>query len=200
MPIALVTPAPRHLASYEEALERGYCPSTTRPALREEHLAALRAAPEAFLAQQDDPEGKGSPMTLPDGSQVPRIPSIVRWMWDEAFAGSISLRWQRGTADLPPHVLGHIGYSVVPWRQRRGYATRALALILPEAARRGLTQVDITTRPDNLPSQKVIAANGGVLVGEFTKGPEYGGSRELLFRIALARPAAAPSGAVTATG
>jgi predicted acetyltransferase len=116
---------------------------------------------------------------------VPRISSIVRWIWDGAFAGSIGLRWQPGTTALPAYCLGHVGYSVVPWRRQRGYATRALALILPEAARRGLSHVDITTDPGNLASRKVIEANGGTLVERFAKGPKYGGSESLLYRIAL---------------
>lgn len=181
----LVTPAPEHLASYKDALRRGYFPSTTRPALRDEHLAALRDDPGSFLAGQDDPDGKGPPVTLPDGTRAPRIPGIVRWLWDGAFAGGISLRWQPGTPALPPHVHGHVGYSVVPWRRRRGYATRALALILPEAARRGLPHVEITTDPGNIASRRVIEANGGVLLGRFAKGPEYGGGEGLLYRIVL---------------
>ncbi len=54
-------------------------------------------------------------------------------MWDaEGFAGTIGLR---GTADggpLPPPVPGHVGYSVVPWRRRRGCATGALGAALAE--------------------------------------------------------------------
>ncbi|MFN8147822.1 MAG: GNAT family N-acetyltransferase [Candidatus Nanopelagicales bacterium] len=125
-------------------------------------------------------------MTLPDGSVVPRIPSFVRWMWDGEFCGSINARWQHGTVALPPTCLGHIGYSVVPWKQRRGYGTKALALILDEVRlETDLPYVEITTDPDNLGSQRVIEANGGVLVERFDKGPAYGHGEGLRYTIAL---------------
>jgi predicted acetyltransferase len=107
-------------------------------------------------------------------------------MWDAGgFAGSINLRWLKGTTNLPPHVLGHIGYSVVPWKRQRGYATQALGLLLPLARVEGLAFVDITTDPGNTPSQKVILANGGVLVERFDKGPTWGNQPGLRFRIPL---------------
>jgi predicted acetyltransferase len=112
-----------------------------------------------------------------------RIPGFKRWLWDGEFCGSIGLRWQPGTTELPPHCLGHIGYAVVPWKQRRGYATSALRLILPEAKAVGLSYVEITTDPDNIPSQRVIAANGGVLVERFRKPPQFGSKPGLRFRI-----------------
>ena len=70
---------------------------------------------------------------------------------------------------MPSHVLGHIGYSVVPWKRRRGYATRALGLILSDAHAEGLEYVEITTDLDNIASQRVIEANGGLLVERFRK-------------------------------
>lgn len=73
------------------------------------------------------------------------------------------LRFQPGTEELPPYCLGHIGYSVVPWKQRRGYATAALGLLLPIAKAEGLERVLITCKDTNLASRKVIEANGGVL-------------------------------------
>ena len=141
--------------------------------------------PESFLQAMDDREGRAGPIRLPDGSLVPRLPGFHRWIWDGDFAGSIGFRWQPGTPELPPSCLGHIGYSVVPWKQRRGYATRALALLLPEARKEGLDYVELTTDPDNLPSQKVVTANGGVLVKRFRKEPAYGQAEALLFRIFL---------------
>jgi predicted acetyltransferase len=106
-------------------------------------------------------------------------------MWDGEFCGSIGLRWQPGTTDLPPYCLGHIGYAVVPWKQGRGYATRALELLLPEAKAQGLAFVEITTNADNVASQRVITSNGGQLIERFNKPAVYGGAPSLRFRIRL---------------
>ena len=133
----------------------------------------------------EDREGIGPAITLPDGSMVDRLPGFHRWMWDGEFCGTIGLRWQAGTSELPPQYLGHIGYSVVPWKRRLGYATLALALLLPEAKLIGLAYVEITTDLDNHVSQRVILANGGVLVEQFTKLPQYGGKQGLQFQIHL---------------
>jgi predicted acetyltransferase len=193
--VQLVRPTHQHLAAYTAALKRGWSADNVRgAAAAAEELARIEADPAAFLRGFDDPEALAGPVTLADGSQVPRIPGLRRLMWagpgeaasdDEAFIGSIGLRWMKGGAPLPPHVLGHIGYTVVPWHQRRGFATQALGLILPLARAQGLAAVEITTDPDNEPSQRVITANGGVLVEQFDKGPVYGHRPGLRFRIVL---------------
>ena len=95
------------------------------------------------------------------------------------------MRWQPGTSELPSYILGHIGYAVVPWKEGRGRAKAALALVLDDARTRGLDWVELTTTEDNIPSQRVIQANGGALVGAFEKSPHYGGGRALLWRIVL---------------
>ena len=139
----------------------------------------------AFLASLVDLEATGGPVTLPDGSKVPKLPGYRRWLWDGEFCGSIAFRWQIGTEALPDYCLGHIGYGVVPWKQRRGYATDALRQLLPEAKARGLRYVEITTEPENIVSQRVIEANGGILVERFTKAPQYGGTPGLRYRVSL---------------
>jgi len=183
--LQLIRPTEQHLPSYVAALERGWFPNNLRPESATEELDQIARDPAAFLAHLDDPDAKAPPVILPDGSRVVRIPGYRRWMWDGEFAGSIGFRWQPGTVELPPHVLGHIGFSVVPWKRRRGYATRALALLLPEVRATGLPYVELTTDPDNVPSQRTIIANGGRLVEKFTKPAAYGSEVGLRFRIDL---------------
>jgi predicted acetyltransferase len=89
------------------------------------------------------------------------------------FCGSIGFRWQRGPEALPPTCLGHIGYAVVPWKRGRGYATHALREVLRDASEQGSRYVEIATSPDNVPSQRVIEANGGVFVEEFVEPLRY---------------------------
>lgn len=182
----LVTPGLEHLPSYIDALERGWSADNMRAAAAAEELAKIRQDAEAFVGGMTDREAKGDPVRLPDGSLVPRLPGLRRWLWDGEFCGSIGLRWQPGTAALPPYCLGHIGYAVVPWKQGRGYAKRALSLMLPLAQAEGLPFVQVTTGPDNLASQRVIAANGGRLVEQFAMPPNYGRATGLRYRIDLA--------------
>lgn len=183
----LVWPAEHHLPSYVAALERGWAADNVRgEAAAREELEKIAEDPARFLAAMVDREAKGPPVALPDGSTAARLPGYRRWMWDGEFCGSIGFRWQKGTEALPPHCLGHIGYAVVPWKQGRGYATRALRELLPDAKAEGLAYVEITTDPANVASQRVILANGGVLVERFIKPAQYGGAEGLRFRIALA--------------
>ena len=182
----LVWPAETFLHSYVSALERGWSPDNvlgTAAALQE--LSEIAADPARFVASLVDREAQGPPVTLPDGTTVPRLPGYRRWLWDGEFCGSIGFRWQRGTAELPPYVPGHIGFGVVPWKRNRGYARRALAFLLEDAKAEGLAYVELTTDPENLASQKVIAANGGVLVERFRRSAHYGASEALRFRIPL---------------
>ena len=182
--VELVRPTLEHLPGYVGALARGWAPDNTRgdAGVREE-LAEIAKGAAAFVALQTDIEAQGPPVTLNDGSTVPRLPGYRRWVWDGEFCGIIGFRWQPGTHELPPTCLGHIGYGIVPWKRRLGYATAALGMILRDAPARGLSYVEITTDPDNVASQKVIEANGGVLVERFTKTAHHGGKPGLRYRI-----------------
>ena len=179
----LLRPSMELLPGYIAALKRGWSPDSLNPAATAEELAAIASDPAGFVAGHEDLEALGAPLRLPDDSLAPRLPGFWRWIWDGGFCGAIGLRWQPGTAVLPDHVPGHVGYGIVSWRQGQGYATRALALLLPQAWRLGLEHVEVVTEPGNLGSRRVVAACGGVLVGRYRTDPAYGSVEKLRYRI-----------------
>ena len=175
--IELVEPNLDRLPGYVAALETGWSPSAIRD-LSGTHLDAIRADAGAFL--RDLTRHEGGTFTHADGTLTPRLPGRLFWIWDGEFCGSINVRFVPGTLDLPPHVSGHVGYAVVPWKARRGYATRALALLLPVARELGLPRVLVTCDADNAASRRVIEANGGIAAGERV-APDHPSGRTLLF-------------------
>ena len=186
MSISLVSPSLAHLPSYVAALEAGWSPDNVRGLVAtEEQLAAIALDPDAFVGGLNTRDPGGRTVKLLDGTVMPRLWAFTRWMWDGAFCGAISLRWRPGGSTLPEHVPGHIGFAVVPWKRGQGFATEALRSILPEARALGLDYVELTTLPDNFASQRVVTANGGLLVRSFEKSPHLGGGETLLFRIDL---------------
>jgi len=192
MTVRILKPTLDTLPGYRAALERGWSPDTIRSAeTAKAQIAAIADDPAGFVDRLEDREARRGPVRLPDGSSVKRIPGFARWIWeggldDGAFCGSISFRWQKGTTAPPPHVLGHVGYTVVPWKRGRGNAAKALRLLLPEIAGLGLPHIDITTDPDNVASQKVALSAGARFITRKPKPPAFGDGEVLLFRIDFA--------------
>lgn len=185
--VHLVAPGTEQLPSYLDSLRRGW---SSQEATEDPEAAAAEEQfvledPVRFLFELNDPAGGGRPVSLPDGTEVPRIPGVRRWIWDGDYCGAISLRWQPGSMELPPHCLGHIGYAVVPWKRRRGYATAALREMLGIARAEGLPYVDIVTDTENTASQAVVLASGGVLAEEFVAPESQGSFAALRFRVTL---------------
>lgn len=177
-PVSLVAPSLETLAGYETALARGWSPDNWRD-VSAEQLAALRADASQFLDDLTNPNGT---VRLANGRIVPRIPFRLFWIWDGEFCGRIDFRFLPGTEELPAHVSGHVGYAVVPWKRRCGYATQAVRLILPVARGEGFQRIVIICGDDNLPSRKVIEAAGGLFVGA-RPDPDQPGRSELIFHV-----------------
>jgi predicted acetyltransferase len=158
-----------------------------RPEQAAEDLSEIKQDAPAYLAKLDGTAPNPAPVRLPDGSSVPRLPGFVRWMWDGQFAGSINFRYQKGTAALPAYVLGHVGYTTVPWKAGNGYATAALRSLLVEiGTSTDLAHIELTTDIDNTASQRVIQHNGGVLIETFVS-PMYGPQDKHRWRIDIVR-------------
>ena len=182
----LVRPALNYLPGYVAALNHGWSPDNVKGAAAAvEELAEIDKDSQAFVDHLTDRDAKGPPIVLPDGSFATRLPGYRLWLWDGEFCGSIGFRWQPGTSSLPAHVLGHIGYAVVPWKTGLGYAKLALRLMLHRVQEEGLEYVEITMDPENIASRKVVEANGGVLFERFQYPVQYGGKEGLRFRIDL---------------
>lgn len=91
-----------------------------------------------------------------------RVPDSLFWLVDgEKFIGRISIR--HCLNERLEELGGHIGYYIRPSERGKGYGKKALALALTEAKKLNINKVLITCDEDNIASQKVIMANGGVL-------------------------------------
>lgn len=181
----LLTPSIDQIPAYVSALRRGWSPDNLRAEAAQEQIEAISKNAASFVSNLDDPTAKAGPVTLPDGSKVPRLPSIRRWIWEDEFCGHIGLRWKPGTEELPPTCSGHIGYAVVPWRRGEGLASAALIAVLPEAKSIGLKYIEITTSPDNRAAVRVIEKAGGKFVRSFIADKALGGQETIEFKIAL---------------
>ena len=151
---------------------------------RKMQIEKMENDPTGYLASLDDLTG-GDDLTLEDGSIVKRLPSVTRFMWQDGPVGVISFRWQPGTADLPSHVLGHIGYETFHFARGKGHAKSALAQILEFPRELKLPYIELTTDKENEISQRVILANKGEFIEEFDKPESSGGGRGFRFRIHL---------------
>jgi predicted acetyltransferase len=188
--ISLQVPDKSLLDAYQAALRGGWSPNTTRN-VAPQQLAAIAADPDAFLAETRGGSGR---IRLPDGREVDRIPGPTRWIFAEdrperPFIGSINLRWQekdgRPILALPDHVLGHVGYTILPAFEGHGYATAALAAMLGVAREAGLPEITITCDATNHASRRIIEKNGGRLIETFV-APLYSADQRLRFLVSTA--------------
>jgi predicted acetyltransferase len=161
--IALVEPSLANLSGFEEALAKGWSPDPRRQqdnAYVKAKLGMLRHDRADFLARLTS----GDIVATSTSDREPQR-MVLRpfWIWDGEFCGYITFRHLPETSRLPLQVPGHVGYSIVPWKQGRGYATQALQLLLPFAEQTGFEKISVICNQDNLASKRVIEKAGGML-------------------------------------
>lgn len=90
------------------------------------------------------------------------VPHTTFWLIDnDEFIGRVDIRHEFNDALLKEG--GSIGYDIRPTKRKQGYGKLILELGLKKAKEMGLPKVLITCDVNNVGSNKIIQANGGVL-------------------------------------
>lgn len=98
--------------------------------------------------------------TCPEGRVPSNIYIAVR-KCDDRLVGVIDLRYHINTPVLSTWG-GHMGYTVRPGERGKGYAREMVRQNLQNFKRRDIRKVMVTCDEDNLASERVILASGGV--------------------------------------
>lgn len=149
----LVLPHPRYRDSFLEALHEYHG----------EKLPTYEPLDELWLSEHFDEyvgqlhrESRGQ--DLPIGYE----PHTVFWLVEgNRYLGRLDIRHQLN--EWLSTVGGHIGYDIRPTERGKGLGKLQLELGLQKARELGFEKVLITCDVDNVPSNTVIKANGGVL-------------------------------------
>jgi predicted acetyltransferase len=90
------------------------------------------------------------------------VPHSVWWLVEgNEYLGRVDIRHQLN--EYLRNEGGQIGYDIRPTQRGMGYGKLILKLGLKKAKELGFTKILITCDITNLPSKKVIEANGGIL-------------------------------------
>ncbi len=171
----LAEPQAAMLESYASALHRDWSPEAACDGATAQ-LAAIEADAKSFIWGLSDLAGARA---QGDGRTMDQRPVLTRWMWDGEFCGCISIRSSDAAAALPPglsHPVGaQIGFAVVPWKRKHGYASRALRLVLDEVRELGLMFVEFEVAADNAAARIVVERNDGQRTGQRSEATAGGG-------------------------
>lgn len=111
------------------------------------------------------PEYLQSCVDMTDASKLKPgfVLQTVFWVIDAAGEAVGLVRVRHYLNDKLRERGGHIGYYIRPSQRGKGYATQALRLALVELKQLGEPRAMLSTDETNLPSRRVIEANGGIL-------------------------------------
>ncbi len=110
---------------------------------------------EWLVAKQREAEQEG----IVDGWKVP---STTFWLYADGIpVGFGSVR--HFLTEALSKAGGHIGYGIAPQFRGKGYGNEILRLLLNKAYEIGIEKVLVTVHLDNVASQTVALANGGVI-------------------------------------
>ena len=110
---------------------------------------------EWLITKQRDAEQKG----IVDGWKVPYT---TFWLYDDGIpVGFGNVR--HFLTDALRKVGGHIGYGIAPRFRGKGYGNEILRLLIDEAEKIGIEKALLTVQIENIASQAVALANGGVI-------------------------------------
>lgn len=147
----LVLPSVKYKKSYLQAAGEGK---------NEQGLTALRQPKEdePFEVFVKHILGKRKGLNLPEGF----VPATELWLVDKGeFVGRASIR--HSLTEHLHKIGGHVGYYIRVSKRGQGYGKKILKMALQKAKRLGIDSALITCDLNNIPSAKVIEANGGVL-------------------------------------
>lgn len=174
MPLSLAFPNHALLASYQQALSRGWAGHEQDPDTASRMLAACRAAPDAYLLHFTHCP-LPAPNTGPDAERSePCLPHCRFWISNGEYCGELSLRWPLPGDTLPADCPGHLAWSVVPWQRGHGYACQAVQLLLPRIAHLGLPWLDMAMATSNIASWKTAEHLGAIRIAIYQTGAEHG--------------------------
>jgi predicted acetyltransferase len=160
----LISPSSNYKVSFLQALEE-YQKEKSQTFNRDLLLLNIEALTKDFSLYVNKVLDESQGKNLPEGY----VSHTTYWLVDnKEFIGRVDIR----------HVLtetllregGHIGYDIRPTKRNQGYGKKTLELALPKAKALGITKVLITCHETNIPSKRIIEANGGVLENSVSMG------------------------------
>ena len=160
--IQLVRPCERYRKSFIEAVKEFQADTDSLNTgsmgrYRDVRIEDLERDFASFLRGLEDASGRNVKPGL--------VPETTYWLVEtDSFIGRVSIRHRLNEKLM--RVGGHIGYEIRPSSRRRGYGTLALRLGLEKARELGMARVLVTCDRTNVPSRKIIEANGGVMENE----------------------------------